>query len=928
MSPDGKLLATQSNAAGTKEDELIVFDTSGRMVRRLGRSMPWALSLSADGHLLASAGLSDKGSRLYLWDVTTGKIVHDLPIPPYVRLAFAPQGKLLAGYDPYGTSGTGVHLWNAATGTKLPALEGHAKTVSALAFSPRGNLLLSGSEDQTIRVWDLGSRTSRPVLTSKHGAVRSLDCAADGRQFVSGHEDGTLVLWEMENSQPVREWRGHNAPVIALAFSPDAHTLVSAATFEGRPSRWEVATGQALDRDVGHRGTVEWLAFADDGRTLFSTGREKALLRWQTSTGKSKRLWQLPTAKFLSLAVAPNNTMVATLDIEKGDLTLWGLSRGAPRSLGPARRPASLEAAALSFSPDGRLLAVIRDKVALFEVASGRERFQTRVGGRQAALTFSPDGKVLAVAAANSGPGAEGTLRFLDTTSGQELLEVETGHFAGGLTFSPDGRWLLGAGFFQAAMQLWDVTTGKTIPLQGAGKSCYGVAFSPDSRFLAAGTEGDPVIRIWELPGGKELVRLEGSEPAYSAAFSPNGKTLVTGSLDGSILLWDWQSRAKGSVATTGHRPEVLPTAPLLARWPRTAPFRYPAARHGKGELKYINSLPVLFVEGSPEEIGEQIGALGLRPIIANLDVPQLVDEVLQSHNIRQGFPWLKKFCNALFYRFPKEYRREVEAMAKAAGLDRDLLVIMNLAPDLYRLPGCSTLIVEPQKSATGKPIFGRNLDTAPVMGLYKYSLVIVYRQPGKHSFVSIGFPGTVGPMSALNDAGLALATNGIYATADGSAAFNPAGMPLFLLYRRLMEEATSVGEVEKFVRAHLPATMLSMTACDGSGGAVFELTSKTCLVRPAEAGICCCTNHFRGKGLVVQAATQCWRYPLLEESRGMAKLNVADVSKKMDAVNQGGWTLQTMIFEPADLRVHVAFGRGPTSALPCKVLELRPLFH
>ena len=54
-------------------------------------------------------------------------------------------------------------------------------------------------------------------------------------------------------------------------------------------------------------------------------------------------------------------------------------------------------------------------------------------------------------------------------------------------------------------------------------------------------------------------------------------------------------------------------TFPSLAR--AAEPFRYPEAKHGKGELRYVNGIPVLTVRGRPEEIGEQVGVLGLRPI-------------------------------------------------------------------------------------------------------------------------------------------------------------------------------------------------------------------------------------------------------------------------------------------------------------------------
>jgi hypothetical protein len=43
-------------------------------------------------------------------------------------------------------------------------------------------------------------------------------------------------------------------------------------------------------------------------------------------------------------------------------------------------------------------------------------------------------------------------------------------------------------------------------------------------------------------------------------------------------------------------------------------PFRYPEARHGQGELRYIDEIPVLVVQGTPEEVGTQIGMLALKP--------------------------------------------------------------------------------------------------------------------------------------------------------------------------------------------------------------------------------------------------------------------------------------------------------------------------
>jgi len=62
---------------------------------------------------------------------------------------------------------------------------------------------------------------------------------------------------------------------------------------------------------------------------------------------------------------------------------------------------------------------------------------------------------------------------------------------------------------------------------------------------------------------------------------------------------------------------------------------------------------------------------------------------------------------------------------------------------DMYRGGfGCSSLLIEPSRSATGGPLFGRNLDFYGRGILHKYSLVAVYRPDGKHAFAAVTFPG------------------------------------------------------------------------------------------------------------------------------------------------------------------------------------------
>ena len=64
-----------------------------------------------------------------------------------------------------------------------------------------------------------------------------------------------------------------------------------------------------------------------------------------------------------------------------------------------------------------------------------------------------------------------------------------------------------------------------------------------------------------------------------------------------------------------------------------------------------------------------------------------------------------------------------------------------------------------------------------------------------------------------------------------------------------------------------------------------------------------------------------------LEKSRLIKLLSVDDIARYMQDANAGAMTIQTMVFEPAKLRMHISLGKGPTSARPLKTLDLIQLF-
>jgi WD40 repeat protein len=165
-SPDGTLLAVGGDAKVVQIYDLVKRELVATLE---GHTQPVeSLDFSSDGKLLASAG----GAIVRLWDTTTwrrreARIQHS---PPVLCVRFSPDAKILASSDgdkdsPHGESEQAVViLWNLAAGTEVARLSGHTGAVRALAFSPDGRTLASGSADQTVKLWDIRTGELRETI--------------------------------------------------------------------------------------------------------------------------------------------------------------------------------------------------------------------------------------------------------------------------------------------------------------------------------------------------------------------------------------------------------------------------------------------------------------------------------------------------------------------------------------------------------------------------------------------------------------------------------------------------------------------------------------------------------------------------------------------------------------------------------------------
>ena len=89
-----------------------------------------------------------------------------------------------------------VRLWDIATGENNITLTGHRGEATAIAYSPDGNTIATGSYDRTVRLWDADTGKHKTTFTG-YTRVTSVIYSPDGRTLASGSSDRTVLLWEL-----------------------------------------------------------------------------------------------------------------------------------------------------------------------------------------------------------------------------------------------------------------------------------------------------------------------------------------------------------------------------------------------------------------------------------------------------------------------------------------------------------------------------------------------------------------------------------------------------------------------------------------------------------------------------------------------------------------------------------------------------------
>ncbi|KAJ3796208.1 WD40-repeat-containing domain protein [Lentinula aff. detonsa] len=554
-------------------------------------------------------------------------------------VAFSPDGKKIVS----GSWDKTIRIWNADTGEAIGnPLQGHSDGVTSVAFSPDGKRIVSGSEDGLIIIWNVDTREAigDPLQGYSHW-VNSVAFSPDGKRIVSGFEDGLIIIWNADTGEAIGyPLQGSLNLVTSVAFSPDGKRIVSGSA-DCLIRIWNADTGEAIGNPLqGHRDQVSSVAFSPDGKRIVSGSWDKSISLWNADTGEAiGDPLQGHSFEVTSVAFSPDGKRIVSGSWDK-TIRIWNADTG--EAIGDPLQGHSDPVSSVAFSPDGnRIVSGSWDKSIRIWNADTGEAIGDPLQGHSDQVTsvaFSPDCKRIV-------SGSQDCLiRIWNADTGEAIGDPLQGHSyeVTSVAFSPDGKRIV-SGSWDESIRIWNADTGEAIgnPLQGHSHGVTSVAFSPDGKRIVSGSE-DSLIIIWNADTGEAIgdLLLEHSDGVTSVASSPDGKRIASGCKDCLIRIWNADTGEAIGDLLLGHSDGVTsvafsPDGKRIVSGSKDSLIRIWNADTGEaiGDLLLGHSDGVTSVAFSPD--GKRIvsGSWDKTIRIWNADTGEAIGDPLQGHS-------------------------------------------------------------------------------------------------------------------------------------------------------------------------------------------------------------------------------------------------------------------------------------------------------
>jgi WD40 repeat protein len=512
-------------------------------------------------------------------------------VSSFTDIKISHDGKILA----VAASDSLVTLYSYPSLMQLKELKGHNGSVSTLAFSNDGKLLVSGGRDHKVVLWDVSTGKSlwenessftqgiyqvrftldnsqigvvsweypkgavegfaklldmktgielNKIITEPHPAAGVI-FTNDGKNMIVSSWGEIVFSYDLSTNQEI--WRydlsdkeEYNA-FHSIDLSPKGKQLLLGSA-DHRVHILNSTTGELLHRIEpweGHTKTVKVVKYSNDGKWFATAGEDQTIYIWDAENYTKKHSLIGHTKTVTGLAWSNDGRVLISTSID-GTIRSWNIQnlfeqRYEVCDFGPWQNP---------ITSDGRyFVAACSDKsLAVYETNTGKQKIEL---GEQSALCadISRDDKYAVTAS------FDGVVRLWNLVNGKEVLALE-GHTSrvDGIAYWNASQQILSVG--DTTLRIWDIKNGKQAREISLSKNPFRLVLSPDEKTAFIGFH-DGTILSYDTDSWQQKSIYIGQKDLNEITVSPNGKSLAvfTGK---DIEVWNTDSGTL-EYKLTGH---------------------------------------------------------------------------------------------------------------------------------------------------------------------------------------------------------------------------------------------------------------------------------------------------------------------------------------------------------------------------------------
>ncbi|XP_069481884.1 apoptotic protease-activating factor 1-like [Ambystoma mexicanum] len=411
-------------------------------------------------------------NRLFIFDFETSNLLTYIQTSHQTTIQycdFCPNSPLAA----IAVSHYSVELWNTDSALKVGDCSGHLSWVHCLAFSPDGSLLLTSSEDQTVRLWE----TTKVCNTTAVVLKQTFDVVFrdDEVKILVPDDAGRLHLYNGKTGDVICQTKRQTCSISCCCLSRDIN-LAAVGGEDGSVKVFGVPSANFIKSKMGHKESVQRCQFTSDGQTLVSSSDDGSILVWHWQIEKSVSLkGHVEAVKNFRLL---KNSRLLSWSFD-GTVKLWSIITGKLEEDITCHEAAILSC---DVSPDAtKFVSTSADKSAKiwhFGIYSPLHKLTGHKGAVRC-CRFSNDNTLLATGDDN------GEIRIWSATVGELLRLCSNAAIAEGdllhsgwvtdIHFSSDGKRLVSTGGY---LKWWNVDTGESL------QTFYMLGSSPRSIYV------------------------------------------------------------------------------------------------------------------------------------------------------------------------------------------------------------------------------------------------------------------------------------------------------------------------------------------------------------------------------------------------------------------------------------------------------------